>query len=95
MTLKEIGYQLYLTFSEQPSVLSSKKIERFIVFSVMLGNTIVYLGKNMKTMDATSFMIVIGGWLGYAGYNTLLNFKDKQLDKTNTNDQSQSDIPKT
>ena len=83
--ISNIFYQIYATFSEQPSFLSSKKIERFIVFMCMLPISIIYIIKNIKTLDAPNFMIVVGGWLSYSAYNTIMNFKDKQL-KTNTND---------
>lgn len=77
------------TFSEQPSFFSSKKFERFIVFSVFLGLTIAYTIIHIKTLGATDFMTVVGIWLGYAGYNSAMTFRDKKLLIENPEENSQ------
>ena len=72
--LKEFG----LTFSNKKSLLSSKRIERFVVFSTMLAVTLFFLVKNIWKceLNATDFAIVIGLWMGYAGFNTVQIKKD-------------------
>ena len=48
-TKKENSFtdEVILTFSNKKSLLSSKKIERFIVFNVFLVLTILYVWKNI------------------------------------------------
>lgn len=75
--------EMLLTFSNRKSFLSSKKIERFIVFIVFLVITIVFFAYHIKTMDAISFIEVVGLWLGYGGINSVLIQKDKKIDKEN------------
>ena len=72
--------ELLLTFSNKPSLLSSKKIERFVVFTIFLISTIVYLAFHIKDMDATSFIQVIVVWLTYGGANSILLQRDKKLE---------------
>lgn len=73
--------EFLLTFSNRPSFFSSKKIERFIVFGVFLGITIAYITMHIKDLDAIDFVTVIGVWLGYGGFNSVMTLKDKQTDK--------------
>lgn len=74
--LKEILF----TFSNKNSLLSSKKIERFIVFVVFIILTILYISFHLKTMDALSFIEVVGIWLSYGGVNSFLIQKDKKIE---------------
>lgn len=71
-------YEWILTFSNKKSLLSSKRIERFVIFVVMLLATIAYLYKAITscTIGATDFMVVIGGWLVMAGFNATQIRKD-------------------
>lgn len=71
-------YEWILTFSNKKSLLSSKRIERFVIFVVMLLATIAYLYKAITSCNigATDFMIVIGGWLVMAGFNATQIRKD-------------------
>jgi hypothetical protein len=68
------------TFSNKKSFFSSKRIERFSIFTVMLIMTIIFVGKAMVacTLSATDFMIIVGTWLGYGGWNTTQISKDKK-----------------
>lgn len=72
--------ELILTFSNRKSFFSSKKIERFVVFSTFLIITIIYLGLNLKTIKPIEFIEVIGLWLTYGGWNTYQSYRDKKLD---------------
>jgi len=76
------------TFSNNKSLFSSKKIERFVVFNTFLILTIIYVIKNIDTMDSMSFIEIIGVWLFYGGYNSMMNLKDRKL----TNEVSEGDI---
>jgi hypothetical protein len=78
---KKIDYfkELVYTFSNKKSLFSSKKIERFIVFNVFLTLSIVYIVKNIDEMDSMSFIEIVGLWLFYGGYNSLMSLRDKKL----------------
>ena len=78
MDFKHIISEFGKTFSNQKSFLSSKRIERFVIFSTMLGITLFFLIKNTIKceLNATDFAIVIGLWMGYAGFNTVQIKKD-------------------
>lgn len=80
MSFKEIVSELTKTFSNKPSFLSSKRIERFVIFSTMLGVTLFFLIKNILKCEisAVDFTIVVTLWMGYAGFNTVLINKDKK-----------------
>lgn len=70
--------QLFLTFSNQPSFFSSKRIERFTIFISTLISYNVYVWKRMDQANftASEFMIVTGGFLAYAGFNIIQGKKD-------------------
>lgn len=71
-------YEWILTFSNKKSLLSSKRIERFLVFTAMLTLSCAFLIKAIWTctITATDLMIVVSLWLGYAGFNTIQVKKD-------------------
>lgn len=73
---KEILY----TFSNRKSLFSSKKIERFIVFNVFLSITVYYIFRNISDIKPLEFVQVIGLWLVYGGYNSIMNYRDKKID---------------
>lgn len=85
--------EIILTFSNKKSLLSSKKIERFIVFNVFLALTVFYVYKKIDILDATSFMQIIGIWLFYGGYNSLMSLKDKKLDQESAPAEPTSEDP--
>ena len=81
--------ELINTFSDKPSFLSSKRIERFAIFSSMLIATLIFLSwriLNCNVFGATDLMIVVTGWMMYAGFNTI------QSNKNKTNNEEKSDI---
>jgi small neutral amino acid transporter SnatA (MarC family) len=67
------------TFTNKQSKYSSKRIERFAVFTSMLIATDIYLVMAIFkcSISATDLMIVCGGWLAYAGFNIVQGRKDK------------------
>lgn len=74
--------EMSLTFSEQKSLLSSKKIERCIFFSIVCVMVALYFTINIirdkfTTTDLISIMTVL---LAYCGYNTRVNSKEKKQD---------------
>jgi len=74
--------ELLHTFSNKPSFFSSKRFERFAVFASMLAATNLYLVIHILRCDlsAGDLMIVVVGWLGYAGFTTVQIKKDKHED---------------
>jgi hypothetical protein len=71
-------HELIMTFSNRKSLFSSKKIERFIVFWTFLVLSVVYVIKNIHQMDSIEFIEVIGLWLAYGGYNSMLINRTKK-----------------
>jgi uncharacterized membrane protein YfcA len=82
--MKEIIKEWLNTFSNTPSALSSKRLERFAVFTTMLGLTIGFtINAIVKcSIGAAELMIIVAGWLGYAGFNTLQIKKDSNENNT-------------
>lgn len=76
--MKELLTEWFLTFSNKKSNLSSKRIERFAVFVSMLLATITYLfmGIFKCNLAASDLVMIVGVWLGYAGFNTIQIKKD-------------------
>jgi hypothetical protein len=73
--------EVILTFSNRKSLLSSKKIERFILFNVFLVLTIFYVWSNINKLEPRDFIEITLVWLGYGGYNSWMNHKDKKIDQ--------------
>lgn len=76
--MKKFFEELIATFSNDLSYLSSKRIERFSVFAVMLAASAAWLfrGVSKCNIGASDLMIVVGGWLAYAGFNIVQGRKD-------------------
>jgi hypothetical protein len=72
--------ELVLTFSNKTSLLSSKKIERFVVFSTFLTITIIFINKRIETLSTTEYLEILAVWLGYGGYNSFMNYRDKKIE---------------
>lgn len=80
--IKKIIKDLYQTFSNNKSFLSSKRIERFAFTAVALGIVIgsfVYLVKSDK-LTATDSIILITPLLVAAGHNMIQTEKGKKND---------------
>ena len=88
---KKIDYkkELIMTFSNQKSLFSSKKIERFVVFITFLVLTVVFIAMNIHEMESMEFIEVIGLWLAYGGYNSFMNLKDKKGTQSASSDESE------
>jgi hypothetical protein len=72
--------ELVLTFSNKKSFFSSKRIERFIVFNVFLVLTVIYVVKNIDDLDSFGFIQIVGLWLAYGGYNSMMNLRDRKFE---------------
>ena len=70
--------EIVLTFSTKKSLLSSKKIERFILFITFLTLTIIYIVIKLQVLTTIEFIELIGVWLAYGGYNTHVIKKENQ-----------------
>ncbi|WP_298838827.1 hypothetical protein [uncultured Clostridium sp.] len=71
--------QIVLTFSDQPSFFSSKRIERFMIFlnaNIALDISIHYLLKHDK-MDYIAAVAIYTAQMIYAGYQTKQIFNEK------------------
>ena len=86
MKLKELAFEWVKTFSNRSSFLSAKRIERFVIFGVMLSLTIFFTVKNIMTctLTAVDFTIVISVWLGLAGFNVIQGRKDVKENESDT-----------
>ncbi len=74
--------EMILTLSNKKSLLSSKKIERFIIFNVFLFLTIIFIWKKIDTIEARDFIEIMIVWLSYGGYNSFMNFRDRKMERT-------------
>lgn len=76
--IKELVLEWLRTFSNEPSALSSKRLERFAVFTTMLLLTIIFVVNSIFkcSISAAELIIVVATWLGYAGFNTIQIKKD-------------------
>lgn len=88
--LKYLIWQIILTFSNKPSLFSSKRIERSIVFNLVLILECCFIWYNRAKLTPMEFMLLIGPLLIYAGFNTQKIFKDI---KENPNHIIGNDIP--
>lgn len=93
---EKINYkrEFLLTFSNRRSLFSSKKIERFIVFTVMLILSIIYIGVNILKIEPIEFVEVIGLWLFYGGYSIFMSQRDKGRGPENQEVEQVNDNPK-
>ena len=91
MNLKQLVFEWVKTFSNKSSFLSSKRIERFTIFGVMLSLTIVFIVNSIIkcTLTAVDFTIVISVWLGLAGFNVIQGRKDVKSE-SNTGEEKEA-----
>jgi hypothetical protein len=81
--LEKVNYwkEFILTFSNKKSLFSSKKIERAIVFNVFLVITVIYVIKNIHELEPLDLVEITGLWLVYGGYNSVMNYRDRKMEK--------------
>ena len=80
--MNDFLHEFLMTFTDKKSLFSSKRIERFAIFLTMLTASGMFLFKGVlsEKLSAGDLMIVVVGWLGYAGFNTIQG-KNKNVDK--------------
>lgn len=90
--LEKVNYwkEFILTFSNKKSLFSSKKIERAIVFNVFLVITVIYVVKNIHELEPMDLVEITGLWLVYGGYNSVMNYRDRKMEKESSNPDSES-----
>lgn len=75
---KKFFKDIYATFSNKPSELSSKRLERFALFSSALYCFHVWFQYHYKNLDYLEVIAVIGMLLGYAGFTLYTTQKEKR-----------------
>lgn len=83
-TFKKVICDLYATLSNNKSFLSSKRIERLVLFWAAVGISVCYVYYNRTTITTTEIIMICTMLFGYAGFNTVMGNKDKKDDKTAT-----------
>lgn len=91
--IKWVSNEVLNTFSNKKSFFSSKRLERFLIFSLMLSLTVFFVVKSIITctLGATDFIIIVGTWLGYGGFNTIQIKKDVKEDNNINNEETTTD----
>jgi len=74
------GWEIIMTFSNQKSMLYSKKIERFIIFWVFLIITIIYVIRNIDNLEAFDMVEILAIWLAAASFNSIMSNRDRKLE---------------
>jgi uncharacterized protein (DUF2132 family) len=77
--------ELIKTFSSKPSLFSSKKIERGLLFASALIMVIVYFSYHMKLMHSGDMLLITGALFVYAGYTMNMTRKDKLDERKDEN----------
>jgi len=80
-------YEWLLTFSNRKSFFSSKRIERFSLFTVGLLAAAFFLFKGIYNWEITStdVVMVVGMLFGYAGFTMVQTAKDKPKEPDSNN----------
>ena len=89
--IKHVLKQLYLTFSDKKSELSSKKIERSLFVLSALYCFHKWFDYHFKELDYVESIALIGTILTYAGYNLIVTQKEKRKRFNNDNNPDRSD----
>lgn len=79
---KHVAKQLYLTFTEQRSELSSKKIERALFIITGITAWCVWFSWHYRVLVVSEMILATGTLFTYAGYTMRQSQKEKQLNKT-------------
>ena len=80
-------WELVLTLSHTKSLFSSKRLERWSLFTTALSMCIIYFIMHLKTITVPEMLGIVGVLLGYAGFTMTKTEKDKlpKEDETNIN----------
>lgn len=77
--IKWVSKEVGKTLSNEPSFLSSKRIERFIFVVVYVTLTIFWIWHRRNEMSAAEFLMVSAPLMVYAGFNTTQIRIDKKV----------------
>lgn len=92
--IKHVLKQVYFTFSDKTSELSSKKIERHLFVVSALYCFHVWFEYHYKHLTYIEEIAVIGTLLGYAGFNLMTTQKEKfKKNASNSNKPSSKSEP--
>jgi hypothetical protein len=86
-----MGRELLMLLSTEPSLLSTKKIERMIIFLTLFTITVVLILNRLENITTFDFIQIIGIWLGYGGWSSYLTFRDKKLVQETKPDESKTE----
>ncbi len=77
---KYLILQIFYTFSNHPSKLASKRIERFVIFinAIVLLDISFFILLKKDKVTITESIAVFAAQMGYAGFQTYQIFKDKK-----------------
>lgn len=81
-TIRKVITDLYATLSNNKSFLSSKRVERMLLFNAALGIAVSYVWYNRATITTTEIIAISTMLFGYAGFNTIMGNKDKTIAAT-------------
>jgi len=69
------------TFSNEPSYFSSKRIERYMLFTGAFFSLMYYIWTHVDTLLYTEILALTGAMFVYAGYTLNVTQKEKLTDK--------------
>lgn len=76
--IKEVCSDLYATLSNDKSFLSSKRLERLILFWAAVSIAVCFVWYNRGTITTTEIISICTMLLAYGGFNTVMGRKDKK-----------------
>jgi len=83
---KKICYELAMTFSNRESLLSAKRIERFISYIIATAILACYACLRLacvecvERIDATAICLISGTLYGYGAFNTVAGLKENKTE---------------
>lgn len=81
--IKKWIFEIVKTLSNEKSFLSSKRLERLILFWSALTVSLFYFWIHRLTITTAEVVIICSMLFGYAGFNTVMTSKDIKKEKEN------------
>lgn len=94
-TVRKVVTDLYATLSNDKSFLSSKRIERAILFNAALGMSVAYVWYRRASITTTEVVAISTMLFGYAGFNTIMGNKDKAIPAQTAEEKTEDKKPPT
>lgn len=79
--IKEVCSDLYATLSNNKSFLSSKRLERLVLFLAAVSIAVCYVWYTRASITTTEIISICTMLLAYGGFNTVMGRKDKNDSK--------------